>query len=234
MRRCWPLALLALAACGDDDPCADIAGTCLVVRVDAVSSHDIDQIDQLELDVLYGGAHGTTTTQADGGGVIALPVATAIELDVSTPGPLAVGVVAAGKLGGLVVGTGAASATLEPGEHGSIAIHLGPTVACVAGSMYCGGDKVAGDPETLYECNGGGVPLARGVCVHGCRTDPADDDFCSGGPDTCIEGGFYCGGDKVEGDPQTLYRCAGGVGTTPMACANGCVVAPPEMDDYCR
>ena len=223
-------ALLAAAGCGaDDDPCAPAAGACLAVHV---RSATVDRVDQLELDVLYGDLHATSTTQADGGRVVALPLATSIELDLA--GPTAIGVVAAGKLSGVVEGTGAATATLDAGEHGSVTLELAPAQACVAGSLYCGGDKVAGDPDTLYQCNAGGVPLARGACAYGCVVRPADDDTCRGGGGTCMDGGYYCGGDELDGDPQTLYRCAGGVGTGGMVCAAGCVVADPGHDDGCR
>ena len=74
----------------------------------------------------------------------------------------------------------------------------------------------------------------RGVCTAGCVVRPADDDACRADGGTCIEGGFYCGGDKVEGDPQTRYTCAGGVGVDGVECADACVVAPPGEDDYCR
>ena len=228
MRRAALLALLA--GCGDGaDPCAGVAGACLEI---AVRSPDIDRIDQLELDVLYGDRHGTATTQAEGGQAVSLPLATAValELDADT----AVGVVAAGKLGGAVLGTGAASATLGPGERATVEILLVAPVECVGGSFYCGGDKVAGDPDTLYECNEGGVPLARGLCAAGCVVEPADDDTCRGGGGTCVEGGFYCGGDKLAGDPKTLYRCEAGAGVDGVECADGCVVAPAGQDDHCR
>ncbi|MBK6517296.1 MAG: hypothetical protein IPG04_25090 [Polyangiaceae bacterium] len=47
--------------------------------------------------------------------------------------------------------------------------------------------------------------------------------------------GDYCGGDKVSnGDPGTLYRCNGpGPATVLEVCAEGCVIAPPGIDDYC-
>lgn len=223
--------LLALAACGGDAaaPCAAIEGTCVAVRVSAPA---IDAIDQLELDILYGDVHGTTATQPAGGGTVGLPLATAITLDITAP--VALGVVAAGKLAGRTLGTGAASTPVMPGEHAEIAIVLAEPLACVAGSYYCGGDKVAGDPETLYQCNAGGVPLARGVCRHGCVIRPDDDDGCAGGPETCFEGGDYCGGNELVGDPRTLYRCTSGVGTNPRVCANGCVIGPAGSDDYCR
>lgn len=230
--RALTLACAALlGGCGDPDPCAEIAGTCLAVRVD---SSIAGEIDQLELDILYGDRHATTTTQAEGGRVVALPVTTAIELEPAGTEPIWVGVVAAGKLSGVVLGTGAGSAELTPGDRGLIEIRLAETRDCVAGGFYCGGDKVAGDPDTLYQCNAGGVPLARGRCEYGCVIRPGDDDVCRGGGGTCVEGGFYCGGDKLDGDPQTLYRCEGGVGTAGVECADGCVVSPPGTDDVCR
>ncbi|HUH02742.1 MAG TPA: hypothetical protein VML75_12175 [Kofleriaceae bacterium] len=229
MRRLWLAATLAAACASDPDPCEGVDGRCLAVRV---TSATVERIDQLELDLLYGGYHDTLTLQADGGRVVSLPVTTAISIDGADP--IAIGVVAAGKLSGLVLGTGAASATLQVGTHGAIEIELADTQDCVAGGLYCGGDKLAGDPDTLYQCNGGGVPLARGVCDFGCLVRPAADDTCRGGGGTCVEGGFYCGGDKLDGDPQTLYRCAGGTGTDGVECADGCVVAPPGMDDFCR
>jgi hypothetical protein len=226
------LAVLALlAGCGGaGDPCADVAGACLTVQV---SSSTVDEIDQLELDILYGDRHATASTQGDGGGVVGLPLATAIALDDAT-GALDVGVVAAGKLSGVVLGTGAGRATLAPGAHATISIRLAPIDDCVAGSFYCGGDRLAGDPDTLYQCNAGGVPLARGVCAHGCLIRPTEDDACSGGPETCSEGGFYCGGNEVDGDPQTRYTCTGGAGSNGIECADGCMVAPAGTDDDCR
>lgn len=228
----WVIAGAALlTACGDPDPCAEIAGACLVVEV---TSSSVDRIDQLELDIVYGDHHATTTTQAEGGRVVALPLSTAIAIEVSTPGPLEVGVVAAGKLGGVVLGTGASSASLGLGAHDTIVIELAPIADCVAGGLYCGGDKLAGDPDTLYQCNGGGVPLARGVCESGCIVRPTADDTCRGSAGTCVDGGFYCGGDKLDGDPQTLYRCSAGVGVAGVKCADGCIVGAPGTDDRCR
>lgn len=57
-------------------------------------------------------------------------------------------------------------------------------------------------------------------------------------PPTCDDNahvGDYCGGDKVSnGDPGTLYRCNGpGPATVQEVCADGCVVAPQGIDDYC-
>lgn len=223
------LALVLFAACGDTDPCADLAGTCVAVRV---TSDIVDGVDQLELDLLYGSTHATLATQPDGGGIATLPLVTAIELDTTTP--LRLGVVAAGKLGGNVLGTGAATVDVTPRVRVDLAIVLAEVTACTPGGFYCGGDKLAGDAQTLYECNGGGVPLARGVCEAGCVIEPGDDDACRavGGP--CVDGGFYCGGDKLDGDPRSLYRCVSGVGVDRQECASRCVVAPAGSDDYCE
>jgi hypothetical protein len=224
--------VLSLIGCGGGagDPCAGATGACITLRVE---SRSVDKLDQLELDLLYGVRHQTKTVQADGGAVVSLPVHLAIEFDVPASTTLEVGVVAAGKLSGVVQGTGAGSAELEPGEHDHIDILLAEVEDCVAGSFYCGGDKIAGDPDTLYQCNGGGVPLARGRCTGGCVIRPGDDDTCRGDGGTCVDGGLYCGGDKVDGDPQTLYRCSGGVGVDGVECTDGCVVAPSGTDDGC-
>jgi hypothetical protein len=224
--RAMSVALVMLAACGDTDPCAGIAGRCIALRVDSAT---VERIDQLELDVLYGDRHGTATTSD---GVVELPVVTAIELP--GEGSIAVGIVAAGKLGGVVLGTGAARAELASDARLDLDIELAPSADCQAGAYYCGGDKLAGDASTLYQCNGGGVPLARGYCVHGCTVRPTLDDQCDGGTQPCVEGGFYCGGDKLAGDPQSLYRCSGGAGVDRMICSEGCVVAPAGTDDHCR
>ncbi len=223
------LAALVLAGCSADDPCAG-AQTC--VRVD-VSSATIARIDQLELDVVYGARHATTTTQAAGGHTTALPLSTAIVLDLAGSEPLVVGVVAAGKLGAGVLGTGAASVTVAPGEHAEIVLELSPIEDCTAGTFYCGGDKLAGDPQTLYQCNAGGVPIARGVCADGCVVVPTKNDVCRASAGTCKTGSSYCGGDKLDGDPQSLYLCQAGAGTSPRVCASGCVVHAND-DDACR
>lgn len=228
-------ALAITAGCSDDDPCAG-AATCVRVEVASASppgAAPIARIDQLELDVIYGERHATTTTQAPGGRATELPLATAIVLDVPGTDPIRVGVVAAGKLGARVLGTGAASTMIAPRGHAAIEIALSPTADCNAGAFYCGGDQLAGDPATLYQCNAGGVPIARGVCRNGCVVRPGKDDACSGGTATCVDGSAYCGGDKLDGDPQTLYVCMAGAGVSPKRCADGCVVRPGD-DDACR
>jgi len=227
------VAAVATGACsGDDDPCAG-AATCVRIDVASAALAPIASIDQLELDVVYGDHHATTTTQAAGGRTVALPLATAIVLDLPGSDAVVVSVVAAGKLGASVLGTGAGSAMVAPQHHAAIAIALSPTADCNAGAFYCGGDRLAGDPDTLYTCNAGGVPLARGRCTYDCQVRPGKDDVCKAGGGACRDGSSYCGGDKLEGDPQSLYTCMAGVGTAPRPCAAGCLVRVND-NDVCR
>jgi hypothetical protein len=221
------LACLALAACGTDGPCDDRTGACIAITVEG----NVGRVDQLELDLLYAGLHRTTSSRPSGGGTTGLPLELAILIDVSSE--TSVGIVAAGKLSGSVLGTGSASTTLDANLHTTLSLVLAPPDDCTAGALYCGGDKVAGDPNTLYQCNGGGVPLARGVCLGTCTIRPGNDDTCRGIGGTCIDGTDYCGGDKLDGDPQVLYRCSGGAGINPRPCTDGCVVRVND-DDRCR
>ena len=228
MRVAVAITCAALAACGgDDDPCAASKGTCVTLHV---SSPTIASIDALQLDVLYGSFHSTVTDK--GGGTVTLPVETAVELAV--PGDVMPSIVAAGKRGGMVLGTGWGKVAVAAGAHASLDIVLVPQVACVAGSRYCGGDKVAGDPDTVYECVAGGAPTAHGACPGACVLRTGSDDECAavGGP--CSQGGTYCGGDKLAGDPGSLYQCTNGSGTFVMRCMNGCVINASPYQDACR
>ena len=78
-----------------------------------------------------------------------------------------------------------------------------------------------------------GVPEARGVCAGGCLIRPAKGDTCAGAGGTCVDTGRYCGGDKLDGDPQTLYKCQAGSGVVSKTCPNGCQVNP-GTDDTCK
>jgi hypothetical protein len=223
------LAFVPLLACGaDPDPCATASSACIALRID---SDTVDAIDLLELDILYGDRHDTITTALETNGVVELPIVTSLELDIGEP--TAVGVVAAGKLSGGVLGIGAASTTLQANQRLDLDLVLAPRSTCETGGDYCGGDEIAGDEDTLYRCTDG-VPVARGRCVHGCTVRVGVDDACEGGPMTCVEGGFYCGGNEVVGDPASLYRCEGGQGVDRVMCPNGCAIAAPGSDDACR
>ena len=107
----------------------------------------------------------------------------------------------------------------------------GGSTSCVAGGRYCGGDKVSGDPSKLYRCNSDGksATLIR-TCSHGCSVNSGDDDSCR-----CVAGSAYCGGDVIDGDANTLYRCgSNGVSTSVIkSCPNGCQWNTSN-DDACK
>lgn len=226
MNRVVALACL-LAGCGSDDPCARSKGSCVTLQV---TSPTIARIDQLQLDVLYGTYHSTVADPATK--PVALPAQAAVEL--ALPGTLDVSIDVAGLLGGTLLGTGTGKLTVQEGEHAGLDIVLVPQQPCVAGSRYCGGDKVAGDPNTVYECVANAVPKAHGECPGACVVRTGQDDECAAVGGICSNGGVYCGGDRVAGDPAALYTCNAGSGTFLMACANGCVVNAAPYKDACR
>jgi hypothetical protein len=57
-------------------------------------------------------------------------------------------------------------------------------------------------------------------------TPPSPDGTTVGTTEPCFPNGDYCGGDKVAGDPNSLYTCNsdGTTATLVQACANGCAV----------
>ena len=217
------LVLIVVAGCATDDPCAGVSGTCVTLHV---TSPTVKTIDQLELDLSWGDNHAVTTLQPEG--TASLPLLGAVAIS-GTAAKLAI--VGAGKLSGQVLGTGAAATALA--DRASLELVLADPGSCVAGARYCGGDKLAGMADTVYECNAGGVPIARGACAAGCVTHPTVDDACAAANAPCTEGGLYCGGDKLAGDPSTLYRCSNGAGTVVMTCATSCEVHTGS-DDGCR
>jgi hypothetical protein len=53
-------------------------------------------------------------------------------------------------------------------------------------------------------------------------------------PGPCKPPGYYCGNDKVPGDPNILYQCvADADAKIHERCEAGCKIAPPGSDDYC-
>jgi len=232
--------VLALVAAGcAADPCDGIAGACLTVHV---SSATVRQVDRLDVAVTVGAVHGRATTA--GAPATSLPAVTAVELGASIAAPVDVHVTLDAERGGAIVGSGGAATVLGPGQHAALDVRLGapvdggaPDLAgpdCFAGGFYCGGDKLAGDPGTLYRCDAPSPPTVRGVCTYGCILRPGLDDTCRGGGGVCMTGGFYCGGDKLDGDPQTLYKCqSDGTGSVAKTCPNGCQVNPGS-DDTCK
>jgi hypothetical protein len=223
VKAVW-LAVLVVG-CAQDDPCAGVAGTCVTLHV---TSPEVKHVDALAVDLLAGAFHGTSTTT----GAASLPLETAVEL--ALPGDLDLGIVAAGTLHGTVLGTGSARLSVMDGEHVAARLELVAPAACTDGALYCGGNSIAGSTDTLYRCHADGVPEARGVCAGGCLIRPTKGDACAGVGTACFDTGLYCGGDKLDGDPRSLYRCASGTGMLVMECANGCVVGSPGHDDACR
>ncbi len=234
------LPLAVAAACGGVDPCGGVAGACLAVHV---TSSTIGEVDRLDVAVTVGAVHGAATSARSG--PTPLPAATAIELGTSISARVEIQVAVDAERGDAVIGSGAAATTIAPGEHASLELRLGPAVdggapdlaggGCTPGGLYCGGDKLDGDPGTLYRCDAPAAPTVRGGCDFGCILHPGLDDECRGGGGVCVVGGHYCGGDKVDGDPQTLYKClAGGGGAVFRACPNGCQVNSAGTDDACN
>ncbi len=65
--------------------------------------------------------------------------------------------------------------------------------------------------------------------------DLGGDSFWYGAsPQPCApEGGLWCGGNGVPGDPNTLYVCSGGQLKVAEYCYTGCYYAPAGYQDYC-
>ena len=109
-----------------------------------------------------------------------------------------------------------------------------PDGGCVLDQLYCGGDLLRGDTESVYRClaDGGGALVKK--CASGCLRDAGASARCVMPAAPCQLGGFYCGGDKLDGDPAVLYRCAtGGTAEEKERCAKGCQVAKNGVDDAC-
>jgi hypothetical protein len=228
----------ALAACatpqdrndlgipGGTDPCADV-DTC--VRLD-VNSTVIQTIDQLELDLVYAGYHATTTTGTIGQ-PIDVPFSIPVRLNLPGSPLIDIAIVAAGKLGGQVLGAGAESTTVQQGHHALASIFLEPSLPCTEGGLYCGGSHVAGDPRSIYRCTGG-APIYYFRCSSGCIAQTGEDAECIG-LGLCHDGGTYCGGHIIDGEPNTLYVCSSFEGTDPTPCPNGCQVRA-DGNDACQ
>lgn len=211
----------------DPDPCGG-APTCVVISVDSPVIHTIDQ---LALDLVYNGIHGTAVTGV-AGDVKSLPLTTAVILDVPGDPLIDVHLLAAGKLGGSVLGADARSITIQPGNHASIFLRLMPVDRCTEGAVYCGGiDDVFVDVDSLYRCTGGFIQFYAS-CMHGCIPQDGRDAVCFGGG-LCRDGGTYCGGNVVDGDPSTLYACHGFFGSVLMQCPGGCQVHG-DGNDTCK
>ncbi len=99
--------------------------------------------------------------------------------------------------------------------------------------LYCGSNGVPGDRNTLYRCSGGNISVVQ-TCSNGCQRMPAGiNDQCAAGGSCPNGNGLYCGGNRVGGDPKTLYYCSGGTLSVSQNCASGCQVMPPGVNDHC-
>lgn len=99
-----------------------------------------------------------------------------------------------------------------------------PPPMCTVGRYYCGGHVVSGNSDSLYRCTGGTSGTDVGTCSDGCQVNQGTDDVCRGAGG-CVNGGLYCGGDKVTGNPLWLYSCSGGsTGSLNAMCQNGCTI----------
>ncbi len=136
------------------------------------------------------------------------------------------------SLDGLTGGSRPADAG-DDASDASDASDAGDAVPCALGGYYCGGAQIDGAKDTLYRCESGTTGSLIAKCANGCIVMPGENDRCSDAT-SCVVGGSYCGGDKVNGDPNVLYRCeAGGGASVIRRCANGCRVNPPGNDDDC-
>src|SRR6185312_5116790 len=101
--------------------------------------------------------------------------------------------------------------------------------------LYCGGDYIQGDANTLYRCSGGSLSIEQS-CDNGCQSMPSgQDDLCAPPASACAgyNDGLYCGGDYIQGDSSTLYRCTGGSLSVEQVCASGCEVMANGTNDRC-
>jgi hypothetical protein len=109
---------------------------------------------------------------------------------------------------------------------------------CVPGGYYCGGDKVVGDSNSIYQCESGHKGKLVQRCASGCAVNSGTDDSCKPITNPCVDRGHYCGGDKVDGHPDSLYECFNADEYGPYAgfefrCGSGCQVNPGR-DDSCK
>lgn len=107
--------------------------------------------------------------------------------------------------------------------------------ACTNIGLVCGGDGNPGEPRILYRCLGGHLTFERS-CASGCQRGRGNaDDACKPRPPAvhCSMDGWFCGGDRVDGDPNVLYRCADQGLYIESVCSAGCAVDPDGIADRC-
>ena len=131
-----------------------------------------------------------------------------------------------------MVGLDAGSTSVLQGFDSDLSLSLLPGTRCTEGALYCGGTgTVFAENQSLYRC-AQGVPIFYARCSMGCAPHFDAPAECIG-LGSCRDGGSYCGGHALDGDPNTLYICSDFEGTSPTPCTAGCVVSG-DGQDSCR
>ncbi|KAG0249520.1 hypothetical protein BGZ95_007501, partial [Linnemannia exigua] len=127
---------------------------------------------------------------------------------------------------------------IEPGND----VCIDDPCACKDGTAACGSTfppECGLDKDTLYTCSAAGAgPAAGDKCTSGCQVTPTGADNCKADC-TCKDGTAACGSTfppECGFDKDTVYKCDGGIGTTPVPgdkCKAGeCLVV--DGTDGCR
>lgn len=104
-----------------------------------------------------------------------------------------------------------------------------PEVCPTGDGLYCGGNGVGGDPDTLYDCAAGKLTVNQ-VCGITCKAAPAGQlDECAPCPDG---NGEYCGGHGIPGDAHKIYECTNGALSVLSPCST-CLWEPSGTPDQC-
>ena len=107
---------------------------------------------------------------------------------------------------------------------------------------YCAESLGAGQPGTLYTCQGK-MMVGEMTCPNGCKVQPpGTPDSCHPSGDPCslanAGNGLYCGGNLMQmgtpvGDLNVLYNCQNMETASQTTCPNGCQMNPPGEADAC-
>lgn len=127
---------------------------------------------------------------------------------------------------------------MPPGVDDACRAGDDPCAAANAGNgAYCGRTLGRGDPDTLYDCQGG-TTASRVDCAGGCvEMPPGVADACGAVDDPCQPApvnGLFCGSSLGAGDADTLYDCQGNRVASARPCAEGCQQNPAGVADACR
>jgi len=115
----------------------------------------------------------------------------------------------------------------------------GANLGCDREALVCG-DRL-GAPSTafgtrmLFRCHDGHATMERS-CPSGCRHAPGNaDDAClpRAGTPYCSTDGWFCGGDRVDGEEDALYHCVDHALQLEAVCDRGCGIDPDGVADGC-